>query len=299
VGDRVPIGTHPGLVTGLVDQDLVVATMSQTVEVSEVWLRRTDHAATGQVVADLRNATGGGGSGITVTLGDAIDSASATGTLTGTAFYLRVSAADALSQNLTGWFRVSESASTTAALTNLARVKRFLGETSSTHDTLLSEIIAGQSAAMASYMHRAIVEQTITGERHDGRGTDRLVLREFPVTSVAEVRLDGTAVAAATYELGSDSGLLYRRDGLEAGCFDLGRRNWQVDYTAGYATVPEDLAEAATRQAGTVWLSAEPGDNRLGTRGSVLDVGSVQYLTGPWAPGVAAVMDAYRRREAA
>ena len=107
--DRMPISTLPGLVSAWVDVDLVIGEFATPAIISRVFLRRTDHEAGDVVSASIRNATGGGGSGISVTLGSTVAYAVASGSVAIAAaglVYLRVSAAGDTSQNLAGWIEV-------------------------------------------------------------------------------------------------------------------------------------------------------------------------------------------------
>ena len=303
MSDRVPICTIPGLVSQLVAVDVLVAPADVVKLLTRVFLQRTDNGAGDIVSADLRNATGGGGEGISVTLGDGDSEAVAAGAITVEAsegLYLRVTAADASSQNLRGWFEFQDdSIDVTSALTNLARVKQFALITDSASDALLNSIIAGVSSRMQSYLGRAIVQETITAEKHDGRDRDTLQLDAFPVIvpPAVVVRSVGTVVEATTYEVDAARGHVVKVTDGAAGAWPAGRRNLEVDYTAGYAAVPEDLVLAATQQV--VFLYQRRGA-RVAERGSTLELGGgSQYLTGPWAAGVLQTLESYRLLEVA
>lgn len=306
MSDRVPIGTIPGLVSDLVGQDVLVATLGVPTTVSRVWLARMDQLAPDVVVAQLRTAAGGGGSGLTVTFAAGAESAVATGTLAvaaGESLYLRVTAADANSLHLRGWFEVTRAAGVTTALTNLARVKAWRGISSSDHDALLEQIIAAVSARMQRYMGRRIVLETRTGELYDGPRGDTLQLAAFPISDpgTVEVRLNGEIVDPATYAVLEAPGQIVAVEDGVAGAWERGRLNYAVDYEAGFDEVPEDLAEAATRQVAYRSLETPAGNTaRLGNRGTVLaEGGSAEYLQTEWAPGVLATLDAYRERRLA
>jgi len=300
VGDRVPIGPFTGLASGLVGVDLILASLGKAGTVTRVWLARSG-AGAGVVTADVRNATGGGGSGLSAAFGGGDLEATATGTLAvaaGESIYLRVTAADAITQDLRGWFEVEGAAGVVGtALTTLARVKQHLGIADSSKDALLSDVIAGVSARMQAEMGRTITERAIVGELHDGPRGDTLYLDEYPVDSATVVlNLNGTLVDSTTYAVEEYLGGLVAVDEGEAGAWERGRLNYSVDYTAGYATVPEDLALAATRQAAFVALEALNRD-RLGSRSTVLDSGgSSEFVTTEWLAGVLATLRIYKAR---
>ncbi len=302
MADRVPIGTHPGLVSGLVSADLPLADFGHTVEATRVFLRRTDNESGDVVLASVYGATGAVGDSIDLSLGDGTASASATGSVSSSEYWLRVTSADSNSMNLSGWFEVAESAERlSTVLVTLPRVKRYLGLSGSGDDDVLANIISGVSTRVKARTSRSIVSAAVSAEIHDGHADDTLVLRRRPVTTVAEVRIDGAAIAAASYHVDTDAGILYRRDedtpAAAASTWDAGRRNISIDYTAGYLTVPEDLVLAANKQVAYEFRNSQPGGNRIGERGTILDAGgTATYLVGPWAPGVLEVLEQYRDR---
>lgn len=166
--------------------------------------------------------------------------------------------------------------------TTVARVKRamFPGEEASpptTHDGLIGDIITEVTDRIRKKLgNREIDHQSNIEEYADGTGTERLWLREGPLTAVNSVKLieysdDGlgaqveteTTVVAADYVLGNirDEGALGRGfiDLLgSAATWTKGRRNYKVDYNAGFATVPVILTDVATR-AVLVEINQRPG----------------------------------------
>lgn len=303
MSDRVPIGTIPGAVSALVGTDVLIVPAGATRTVVSVFLRRTGNGSGDVVVADIRDATGGGGSGITVTLADGDAYGEATGALAVSAaepIYLRVTAADSNSADLTGWIEIHSATASTTALTNLTRVKAYKDITDSASDSILNTIIAGVSDRMQREIRRTIVSTAAVGELHDGNGrTDSIVLDEWPVISFSELRdRNGDVVDAADYVVDAAAGLLLRVKDGAGSPWDQGRRNYAADYTHGFATVPEALAFAADKQCVFEYQQAALGDGRLGTRSSIRPEGggTTNFLTGPWAPGVLPALDLFRDR---
>ena len=302
----MPIATIPGLVSpGWVNVDFVIAELAAAATITRVFLRRTDHIAGDVVSASIRNAAGGGGSGISVTIADGAAYGTGSGSLAiaaGGLVYLRVSAAGATSMNLSGWVEVEGAAGVTTALTNLARVKEWLGFTDSGYDAILSTLIAGVSKRCQVAMEREILATAIAAELHEGDGADDVLqLREFPIVSppapvVRQLTVAGPVVLdAATYRLLPERGWILRAVNGSSTPWPSGRANLEIDYTAGYATVPEDLAQAATMQVAYLWRQTKAGGNRLGERGTILELGgTAAYLTGEWAPGVLEALLAHR-----
>ncbi|HOU22666.1 MAG TPA: hypothetical protein PLN42_00275 [Anaerolineae bacterium] len=82
----------------------------------------------------------------------------------------------------------------------------------------------------------------------------KLFLPELPVVSVAAVVEDGETLvegADEDYQLGS-YGILYRRNGYWA----QGVQVVEVTYTHGYATIPQDVVDVATRAASRAYQAA-------------------------------------------
>jgi hypothetical protein len=303
MAQRIDFGTHPGSISGLINEDLIVEPAAvQPYTVDSVFLRTTD-STTDALVAAVHNATGGGGDSLACTIADAASSGTSTGAAitvdVGEALYLRVTSGNALRMNLSGHADISPAPGVGALLSTLARVKAFRGISGSGDDDLLNTLLAGVSQRMKSYMRRSIVSTAISAEKHDGDGvSDTIVLSDYPVIQPPAVvlELNGTAVDTDDYEVDEERGFLIRVSDGVASAWTSGRRNYSADYTAGYATIPEDLAEIATKQTVHEYnlSSASPGA-RLGLRGAILDPGGdATYLTGPWIPGATAAMDLYR-----
>lgn len=121
-------------------------------------------------------------------------------------------------------------------LTTLADVKAYLGLESVAEDANLSRHIKAASAWIRSYLNRDVTSSSYT-ETLDGTGTATLMVGEYPITAVASVTVGGLAVTGVV----GRQATLARTDG---GTFPAGIGNVVVTYTAGYATVPEDIAQA-------------------------------------------------------
>lgn len=290
--DRIPLGTRPGTLLALVGIDLPVASEAAAITVNRLVVRR-DANAGGAAVVELRNATGGGGDAISASFGAGAEIASGTGSISGTDLYLRVASADALSENLSGWFELAYGSVAGTFLTTIDRVKAMLLITGASADGLLTTIVAGVSARIQSAIGRTIIETAITAEKHSREHfSPELVLRRRPVTTVDAVRVDAVALAASGYLVDDEAGILHRRYNGAARDWEIGTLHLEVDYTAGYAVIPEDLAHAATLQAAYTY---QKRDSRIHERGELLDAGgSAQYLTGPWAPGVLDILAGWR-----
>lgn len=150
-------------------------------------------------------------------------------------------------------------AATSYDLTTLAAVKAELGITGTDEDTAITAWITQASQAAALYCNRVFAEETVTETFRDSghvrygqsdkfwqRPREAWLLARNPVTAVASVVEDDTALVQGTdYEFASD-GVLYRLSNGYA-------RHWRfykslvVRYTAGFPgnATPVPLARSA------------------------------------------------------
>lgn len=139
------------------------------------------------------------------------------------------------------------------ALTTVADVKESLGIASG--DSSWNNIIIrkiNQATAMIEgfcnlpYGHH-FKETTYTNEEFDGSGTNQLVLRMGPVTSVSSFQYRNTTENVSSWD---DVDSEWYFSDLSAGVLDLlntqtkNFNGYRITYTAGYATIPADLQEA-------------------------------------------------------
>lgn len=280
--DKVPIGTHPGKATNLVDEDLILAPPEAVVyTIERLFLRRTD-STTDALVATIRNATGGGGDGLSCTIADSkesgVSSAAAITVDIGESVYLRVSSANALSLNVSGWFETEGTTGVTTALTNLARVKRFWGIGVGDFDVILNEMIASVSAEIQSWLHRKILQTTATAEKPDAPlGSDILQLKHLPIVSIDSISELGNALVEDTdfesLEGDREVGQVRRISGDAPSAWTTARRRISVTYDHGYATVPKDVEQAATELVVFDFIQSQPSQKRFMLRGTAHDAG--------------------------
>lgn len=133
-------------------------------------------------------------------------------------------------------------------LTSIDAVKEFIGQTTDADDTRITACLTRASAYIESATGRTFASTIYTNEIYDGTGRDTLLLRNYPVITLSQVLENGAALTIGTsYTSGTDIV-------LEAEIGRLNRLFWvflaypkyySVTYTAGYATVPEDIQEIA------------------------------------------------------
>ncbi len=136
-------------------------------------------------------------------------------------------------------------------LTTLATVKQWVGipTGTTTDDALIQDLITACSVFILSWMTRDIKSQSYT-EYYDGVGGNRLFLANYPITAVASLSVDGLAIPAASSVLGPGYRFTNNIVSLNGYKFGPGDANILITYTAGFASVPADLARAATEMVG-------------------------------------------------
>ncbi len=148
------------------------------------------------------------------------------------------------------------------ALTNLNDVKESLGIASSdtTWDNLIIRKINQATIAIEKYTGRRFALTTYTDEEYNGSHIDQLVLRQRPIVGTPTLKARDTSLNEADFDT-LESNLLFTN--AEAGILDLnfgatGRwSRYAVTYSAGYATIPEDLAEACASLAAFYVINAD------------------------------------------
>ncbi|HTJ64744.1 MAG TPA: hypothetical protein VL899_13140 [Alphaproteobacteria bacterium] len=177
-------------------------------------------------------------------------------------------------------------------LISLAEVKAYLGgDLQSNDDAVLARLIAAASAFFVSACGRPILLQSFS-ETYDGKGNGRLYLRQTPVAAVASLSIDGTPVPRATspglpgWRLNGNTILLFGH------WFGRCLANVAVTYTAGYQTVPADIAEAVAELVGLRYR----GRDRLGkTSESIGGMATTSYAQKDVSPFIASVIARYSK----
>lgn len=180
----------------------------------------------------------------------------------------------------------------TGDLTTLADVKAYLSPPLATtaDDALLARLITAASQFIQSWLNRSIASASYSDTRN-GTGGTRLFLRNRPVTAVGAVTVDGVSIVpsdppplSAGYLF--DDSAVY----LVSHCFTRGAQNVVVQYTAGYAATPPEIAQACIA---LVVLRYKERD-RIGQASKNLGGEVVSFQQKDMPADVATVLDQYR-----
>lgn len=156
----------------------------------------------------------------------------------------------------------------TYALTDLASVKESLGISSgdSSKDNLIIRKINQATDLIEAWCgldnDHHFKQTTYTNEEYKGTGTNELFLKARPVTTLSAFDMrsstenisDWDTVSTQDYFLNSNSGIVQ-------GLFGLSNNygGYRVTYTAGYSTIPSDLAEACVTLAAYLVDNSQTG----------------------------------------
>jgi len=146
----------------------------------------------------------------------------------------------------------------------------------------------------AKFTDRQLYSAAITDAMFSGDGTQWLMLHEWPVTAFSAASYwtgTGWESIDLTYAVIDPRAVkVYLRDQV----WPIGTLNLKATYTAGYATVPEDLKQAVLELMLENWRKADrqiQGVQFQTFSGQVLSFS----MTDPFPKSVQAVADRYRR----
>ena len=132
------------------------------------------------------------------------------------------------------------------ALATIDQLKEYLGDVADKDDALLTRIVNAASDALESYCGRTFASTAHT-EYYDGTGTNTLVLRQFPIISIASFLEGGAALTTGQDASATPDVLYYPETGrlVRPWFIFLPYRNWyKITYTAGFSSVPASIIQA-------------------------------------------------------
>lgn len=153
-------------------------------------------------------------------------------------------------------------------LTTIAAVEAWGGipTGNSAADAVVQSLITSISAWVASYCSRNFVGTKSFTEIRNGNGQQEMMLGESPVVAITSLTIGSTVVAAQSainqpgYFIVPDSDALGATQlALYGYEFCRGKRNIFITYTAGWSTIPLEIAQATIEMVVSAY--------RRGTRG--------------------------------
>lgn len=186
------------------------------------------------------------------------------------------------------------------ALATLSFAKKWLKipDLETTLDDMVELFINAASQDIEDYCNRKFKSQSHV-EYHHGRHSNMILLDQFPVTSITELRIDAdsvftdpdTLIDSTSYALGDYKNTLILIDGS---VFQKGYHNIRVTYTAGFATIPSNLQMACLWFV--MWYHRMREGQNIGRASKSKDGESAQWAqVAP--PYIMAVLNNYKKSE--
>lgn len=123
-----------------------------------------------------------------------------------------------------------------------------IGQGAGLNEALIGNLITRCSQLAVSYINRGPLYKRTVTEYRDGYGSQKLLLKEYPVLSVTSILIDGVAIAAAAMPsaegyflepwdqvVPGDPQMVY----YCGGCFPSGAMRTKVTYVTGYTVLDE------------------------------------------------------------
>lgn len=174
-------------------------------------------------------------------------------------------------------------------LTTLAKVKQYGQIDSVEDDLLLTRMIEAASAEIERYCSRSFASAA-RAEVRDGTGGRRLSMRYYPVTAVASLTIDGKVIPPRPSPTASGYTFDDYQIRLTGYVFEEGFDNVEVVYSAGLATIPEDLQQACAELVVTRYKARD----RIGVSSKSLAGESISFVVDEFPDAVLGTIDRYR-----
>ena len=187
-------------------------------------------------------------------------------------------------------------------LTTLQAVKDWAEVKGAGDDAIIQAAITGFSKYVQVRTGRDALA-SIQGfvDVYDGNGSQRMLLRNYPITELTSVMVDGaTADIAASYGIAGVA-IIEKAQGIgfvfgSSGRFGSGFGNIQVAYSAGYSEVPADLEIAAREAVATNYKRRAWADMKSKSVSIQGGTGTTTYQSWMLTPQIEAIIDSYTRR---
>lgn len=140
-----------------------------------------------------------------------------------------------------------------------------------TEATLVGELIDGVQGHMERIAARTL-ETASRSETFDAPGSPMIWLENTPVTAVASVTVDGTALSTDQFAWHSAGRIVRVSSGVARHWATRKTQTVVVAYTGGFVTVPEDLKDICARAAARAFQAGEAYSDAPAGAGSIRQV---------------------------
>ncbi len=185
---------------------------------------------------------------------------------------------------------------TSNALVSLAEAKTFLKISASSEDSVIEDFINRASIWANDYTGRRLKSRS-NSDVYDGDGSDLLLLRDYPLVSIVDLRIDDGSYEGAPpqttsedYTLNLPSGLIKLKNGV---LFVKGFQNVDITYTAGYTTAPETVKEAVLLYVGHLYRR-QYADQKFGVQSETVGDRTTTYGSDDIIPKAKSLLNPYR-----
>lgn len=128
-----------------------------------------------------------------------------------------------------------------------AQVKTFMSIKDSSKDALINLLIPMVEKYVERYTQRVFTSTVYTEELYDGTSSYDLVLKNYPVITFTKLEVNNSVdnsdnweeIDSSDYWVDETIGLIHKTS-----TFILGKQRYRATYTAGYASIPDDIQYA-------------------------------------------------------
>jgi len=179
----------------------------------------------------------------------------------------------------------------TGDLTTLADVEGWLKLSAGNADeALLARLISAASTFAQSWCNRQFAVQPYI-EARDGNGNIKMTFGSLPVLSVSSVTISGVSVPLGDAVQSTGYYFTAARLMLNGYRFERGCGNIQLQYTAGFATTPPDVAQAVIEIVAQAYRERD----RIGLSSQAIGGETTSYTLKDMPPRAASILSNYRR----
>ena len=194
------------------------------------------------------------------------------------------------------------------ALITLIQLKTYMKLTIDDNDELLENLIDRTTSLFEDFTSRNLKARDYSYDSEsddydqdnavlDGNDKNQIILPQYPVNSVSTLRINEVEISARAgytqgYIIDRNTGILR----LSGYVFSQGMANIEIEYNAGYSSVPDTLIQACIEQSAWKYKQSVPGGALLGVNSRQLADGSVSYATKELLPEVRMVLEKYKKR---
>ncbi len=146
--------------------------------------------------------------------------------------------------------------------------------TTDVEQSAIDQLLLSAEQAVNNYLKMPIESAAVVAETHHFLHTShRLILKVRPVTVVTQIREDSVILVENTdyVVVNLQAGLVHRILGLTSQTsWQRGYNTVEVDYTAGFASVPEDITQVVAEAAYGSWLGNQADGSGSDVAGPVV-----------------------------